>query len=107
MFEVLRYQAEDGAQPFTAWLGSIQDKAVQAKIRIRVRRLEAGLLGDCEAVGDGVFELREHLGAGWRVYFGRHGRTVVVLLTGGAKRTQSKDIALAKSLWSDWKRRQA
>ena len=106
MFEVLRYQAEDGHQPFTAWLNAIEDKATQARIRVRLRRLEAGLFGDCEPVGKGVLELREHLGPGWRIYFGRHGRTVVILLTGGTKRNQSKDIESAKAFWADWKRRQ-
>jgi len=107
MFEVLRYQAEDGSQPFTEWLGSIPDKTIQARVRVRLGRLEAGLFGDCEPVGDGVLELREHTGAGWRIYFGRQGRTLVVLLTGGTKRTQSRDIKTAKVLWADWKRRQA
>jgi putative addiction module killer protein len=106
MFEVFRYQSESGDQPFTEWLASIDDKSVEARVRIRLRRLEAGLFGDCEPVGSGVLELREHRGAGWRIYFGRHGRTVVVLLTGGSKRTQTADIELAKSLWADWKRRQ-
>ena len=69
-------------------------------------RLEAGIFGDCESVGDGVFELREHLGAGYRVYFGRHGRLLVVLLCGGEKKTQARDIEAAKSYWADWKRRQ-
>jgi putative addiction module killer protein len=106
MFEVLRYQTDDGRQPFTEWLESIEDKTMQARLRVRLRRFEAGLFGDCEPVGEGVLELREHLGAGWRVYFGRHGRTIVVLLTGGTKRTQSKDINSAKAYWADWKRRQ-
>jgi putative addiction module killer protein len=105
MFEVLRYQAEDGRQPFTEWLESIQDKATQARLRVRLRRLEAGLFGDCEPVGDGVLELREHHGAGCRIYFGRHGRTLVILLTGGTKRSQASDIEIAKACWADWKRR--
>lgn len=107
MFEVLRYQTEDGMQPFTEWLESIQDKATQARLRVRVRRLEAGLFGDCESVGEGVLELREHHAAGYRIYFGRHGRTIVILLTGGMKRTQSGDIEVAKSYWADWKRRKS
>ena len=105
MFDLLRYQTEDGRQPFTEWLESIQDKATQARVRVRLRRLEAGLFGDCEPVGDGVLELREHLGAGCRIYFGRRGRTVVILLTGGTKRTQTSDIELARRYWADWKRR--
>ena len=107
MFEVFRYQAEDGAQPFTEWLESIRDKATQARLRVRLRRLEAGLLGDCEPVGEGVLELREHHAAGYRIYFGRHGRTIVILLTGGTKKTQSNDIAMAKRCWADWKRRKS
>ena len=92
--------------PFTEWLRSIQDKQVQAKVRVRLRRLEAGLLGDCAAAGGGVLELREHHGAGYRVYFGRHGNTVVILLFGGTKRSQEGDIRLAKEYWAEWKRRQ-
>ena len=78
----------------------------QARIRIRLRQVEAGNFGDCEAVGEGVSELRVHVGAGYRVYFGRHGQTVVVLLCGGDKRTQTNDIKRAKLFWVDWKGRQ-
>ena len=60
MIEVFRYQAADGAEPVTDWLQSLRDKQAQAKIRVRLKRLEAGILGDCEPVGDGVLELREH-----------------------------------------------
>ena len=91
----------------TDWLVSLRDKQAQAKLRIRLKRLEAGLFGDCEPVGDGVFELREHLGAGYRVYFGRHGHTVVILLCAGSKKMQTADIRAAKAYWADWKRRQA
>lgn len=80
---------------------------MQAKIRIRLKRLEAGMFGDCTSVGDGVLELREHLGAGHRVYFGRHGQAIVILLCGGTKKTQTSDIRTAKEYWADWKRRQA
>ena len=107
MFELFRYQTENGAQPFTEWLESIQDKGTQARLRVRLRRLEAGLFGDCEPVGEGVLELRERHAAGYRIYFGRHGRTIVILLTGGTKRTQSSDIEVAKRYWADWKRRRS
>lgn len=106
MIEVFRYQADDGTEPVTDWLQTLRDKQAQAKIRIRLKRLEAGIFGDCEPVGDGVLELREHLGAGYRVYFGRHGQRIVILLCGGTKKTQSTDIKIAKTYWADWKRKQ-
>ena len=107
MIEVFRYQAGDGKEPLTEWLKSLRDKQAQAKVRIRLKRLEAENFGDCEPVGDGVLELREHLGAGYRVCFGRHGQTIVILLCGGTKKSQAADIKTAKEYWADWKRRQA
>jgi putative addiction module killer protein len=106
MIEIFRYQTALGKEPLTDWLGSLRDKQAQAKIRIRLKRLEAGNFGDCDPVGEGVMELREHLGAGYRVYFGRHGQTVVILLCGGSKKSQPADIKAAKECWADWKRRQ-
>lgn len=106
MIEVFRYQAADGNEPFTDWLHSVRDKRTHAQIRVRLKRLEAGNFGDCESVGDGVQELREHLGAGQRVYFGRHGQVAVILLCGGSKKSQPGDIKVAKTYWNDWKRRQ-
>ena len=106
MIEVFRYQTAEGKEPVTEWLQSMRDKQAQAKLRVRLRRLEAGSFGDCESVGDGVLELREHLGAGYRVYFGRHGQQVVILLCVGSKKSQAADIGKAKEFWADWKRRQ-
>ena len=107
MLEILRYQREDGREPFTEWLNAIRDKIAQACIRIRLRQVQAGNFGDCEPVGEGIIELRVHVGAGYRVYCGRHGKTVVLLLCGGDKASQVADIKRAKELWSEWKRRQA
>jgi putative addiction module killer protein len=107
MIEVFRYQSISGEEPVTDWLHSLRDKQAQAKVRIRLKRLEAGIFGDCESVGEGVMELREHLGAGYRVYFGRHGQAIVILLCGGSKKTQAADIRKAREYWADWKRRQA
>jgi putative addiction module killer protein len=72
-----------------------------------LRQVEAGNFGDCEPVGEGVIELRVHVGAGYRVYCGRHGKAMVLLLCGGDKRSQPADIKRAKEMWLDWKRRQS
>lgn len=85
---------------FTAWLDDLTDESVRGVIAARIKRLALGLLGDVEPVGEGVSELRIHLGAGWRVYFVRRGKEVVVLLAGGSKRTQTTDIKRAKALAS-------
>ena len=107
MIELFRYQRDDGREPFTEWLNAMRDKVAQARIRVRLRQVQAGNLGDCEPVGDGVTELRVHVGAGYRVYCGQHGKSVVILLCGGDKRSQSADIKQAKALWIEWKRRQS
>ncbi|BAL25600.1 type II toxin-antitoxin system RelE/ParE family toxin [Azoarcus sp. KH32C] len=105
MIELLRYQREDGREPFTEWLSAIRDKTAQARIRIRLRQLQAGNFGDCEPVGEGVIELRIHVGAGYRVYCSRHGKAVL-LLCGGDKHSQAADIKQARKMWVEWKRRQ-
>lgn len=76
-------------------------------MRARIRRLEAGIFGDCKPVGEGVLELRIDVGAGYRLYCARHGHELVLLLCGGDKDSQVGDIKQAKSYWSDWKRRNA
>ena len=106
VIELLRYQSEDGREPFTEWIERVRDKVAQARIRIRLRQVESGNFGDSEPVGEGVIELRVHVGAGYRVYCARHGKAVVILLCGGDKGSQAADIVRAKRLWLDWKRRQ-
>ncbi len=83
---------------FTEWLAGLTDATVRGTVVARVARLAHGLPGDVQPVGDGVSELRIHLGAGWRVYYMQRGRTVIVLLCGGSKRAQQKDIMRAKRL---------
>lgn len=106
MIEILRYCGQDGREPFSEWLHSLRDKAAQARIRVRLRQVQTGNFGDCDPVGEGVIELRVHVGQGYRVYCGRHGKAVVLLLSGGDKSSQARDIKRAKAWWSEWKRRQ-
>jgi len=83
---------------FTAWIDALKDETVRGVIVARIKRLERGLMGDVASIGDGVSELRIHVGAGWRLYFTKRGTQIVVLLVGGSKRTQTKDIKRAKVL---------
>lgn len=106
MIEILRYQKIDGQEPISEWLNSLPDKMLKIRVRVRLRQVEMGNLGDCRSVGDGISELRIHIGAGYRVYFGRHGKAVVLLLCAGDKHSQSADVRQAKIFWEDWKRRQ-
>jgi putative addiction module killer protein len=83
---------------FARWLDALRDLQARARIQARIARLESGNPGDAKPVGEGVSELRIDYGPGYRVYFTRQGRDVVVLLAGGDKRTQSVDIRTAQRL---------
>lgn len=100
---ILIYENTSGRSPFSDWLLALKDAKGRAVVRARLNRVELGNFGDCKAVGDGVFELRVAFGPGYRVYFGKHGELVVVLLCGGDKGTQGRDIAKAKQLWKEYK----
>jgi putative addiction module killer protein len=101
------YQTADDRVPFREWLASLKDRGARARIRTRIDRLILGNLGHCAPVGHGVLELKIDYGPGYRVYFGQVGSTIVVLLCGGDKSTQHKDIATAHDYWEDYRRRDA
>ena len=101
--EVVAFRAHDGQVPFEGWLDALKDKRAVARVLARLARVRQGNLGDCKVVGEGVSELRVDYGPGYRVYFGQQGQTLVVLLCGGDKRTQDRDIRLAKLYWHEFK----
>ena len=83
---------------FASWLDNLRDLQARARIQARIERLAMGNPGDVEPVGEGVSELRIHHGPGYRVYFKKRGRMLIILLAGGDKNTQSKDIKTALRL---------
>jgi len=83
---------------FDEWLSSIKDPKVKGRLVARLRKVQLGNLGDVKPVGEGVFEMREHFGPGWRIYYTQRGKEIIVLLGGGRKSTQSADIARAIKL---------
>lgn len=83
---------------FDAWLSGLKDTIARARIVHRIRAAEHGNFGDCEVVGEGVFEMRIHVGPGYRVYFSRHGEVMYLLLLGGDKSSQKRDIKRAIEL---------
>ena len=80
---------------FDAWLKGLRDGLTQRRVVARLRKASMGLLGDVKPVGEGVSEMREHFGSGWRLYFVQNGETLIVMLAGGDKSSQTADIALA------------
>lgn len=106
MIEVLRYALDDGRVPFNEWFDGLRDTELKGRVQFRLRQLQLGNWGDWASVGGGVYEMRIHLGSGHRIYCGRHGDSMVILLCGGSKSArQQSDILLARRFWIDWKRR--
>ena len=104
-FELLYYQTRDARLPCREWLETVTDAVAYAAIQSRMDRLRRGLFGDSEPVGEGVRELRIDTGPGYRVYYARPGKQIVLLLCGGDKRRQTADIKRAKVYWSDYEKR--
>ena len=105
MTEIRKYRAPGGQVPFDRWQARIKDERARARIHVQIDRLALGLPGDWKPVGEGVYELRIFEGKGYRVYFAREGKTMVLLLCGGDKSTQQRDIELAKEYWREYRRR--
>tara|TARA_R110001606_G_scaffold188590_5_gene336407 strand:- start:1027 stop:1368 length:342 start_codon:yes stop_codon:yes gene_type:complete len=101
---VEQYVTVAGDCPFANWFDSLDTQAA-LKVRTAIARMESGNMGDAKPVGSGVSERRINYGPGYRIYFGKDGNALVLLLTGGTKKRQQKDIDQAKALWSDYKKR--
>ena len=83
---------------FAAWLAGIKDGLTRRRLAVRLRKASLGNLGDVKPVGEGVFEMREHFGPGWRMYYVQKGTNLIVMLGGGDKTSQAADIVAAKAL---------
>lgn len=99
---IKKLELQNGIIPFDKWFCSLNDKKMQAAVDAKLARVRAGNFGDSKPVGEGVHELRLSFGPGLRVYYAGHGRQVIVLLGGGSKRTQSRDIRRAKQVWREF-----
>ena len=101
MIKLEVYATSDGKKPFVKWMNNL-DRQARKRVNIALLRLEEGNTGSLKSVGEGVHEIRLIYGAGFRIYLGREGDQLVILLHGGTKRRQSDDIAKAKKLWRDY-----
>ncbi len=104
-YTIVYYLTESGGKPFKKWLDGLKDITARQKVRIRLDRVRLGNLGKNRCIGAGVYELKIDYGPGYRVYYGLDRKTVVLLLLGGDKSSQKKDIAQAQMYWEDYKRR--
>ena len=104
MLEIRTYVDSSGGSPFDAWFEDLNGVAA-AKITVALARIEQGNLSNAKSVGKGVLEYRVDFGPGYRVYFGREGDVLVILLGGGTKKRQQRDIEAAIERWIEYKRR--
>jgi putative addiction module killer protein len=104
VLEIRYYLTSDGQSPFEKWFAGL-DPSARAKVTTAIVRLEQGNLSNVKGAGEGVLEYRINFGPGYRVYFGREGEVLVILLTGGTKKRQQRDIAAAVEMWADYRRR--
>ncbi|MEN8219507.1 MAG: type II toxin-antitoxin system RelE/ParE family toxin [Pseudomonadota bacterium] len=101
MIEIREYLTPSGSSPFGEWLLNLRDRKAKAKILTRLDRVAAGNLGDHKYLRDAVYELRLTYGKGIRIYYGKEGDTIILLLCGGDKSTQSRDIKKAVEYWQE------
>jgi len=101
MMTIRYYRRRNGRHPFRDWLMDLSDKRVRVAVLRRIDRLMEGNFGEHRVLRDGVWELKIEVGPGYRVYYAQEGKTVILLLCAGSKRTQRQDIARAVEYWND------
>ncbi len=99
------YETVNGKRPFEIWLREVRERSTRVQVLTRLDRLKLGNFGDCKSLQEGVYELRVHYGPGIRVYYGKIGSKVILLLCGGDKGSQNRDIAKAKEYLKDYQSR--
>jgi putative addiction module killer protein len=102
--QIVEYTTADGASPFAEWFGKL-DAPASAKVAVTLARMENGNLSNVKSVGLGVLEYRIDWGPGYRIYFGREGDQLIILLVGGTKQRQQQDITQASMHWQNYKKR--
>ena len=105
MLNIEEYTLPSGISPYQQWFENVADLRAAARIYMRIKRMEAGNMGDCKPIHDGVWELRIDVGQGYRVYYAKTGKTIILLLCGGDKNSQKKDIERAVIYLNDYKKR--
>jgi putative addiction module killer protein len=104
VIDVREYLAEDGSSPYAKWFNALNAPAA-AKVAIAITRMAQGNLSNTKSVGGGIQEYRIDFGPGYRIYLGRDGERLVILLGGGTKKRQRDDVHRAQNLWADYRRR--
>jgi putative addiction module killer protein len=104
VIEVKEYVDTYGRSPYAKWFDRLNARSA-AKVATALVRMEQGNLTNAKSIGGGVFEYRIHFGPGYRIYFGKDGDTLIILLGGGTKKRQQKDIEIARDLWREYRQR--
>ena len=101
-YEVEIFTTQQGKEPFSEWFQNF-NRDIQARIFLRINRIRNGNFGDYKNLGDEIFELKINFGSGYRIYFGKDGKKLIILLCAGNKKTQNQDIQRAKDYWLEYK----
>jgi len=103
MYLIRKYKRANGRIPYDEWFNSLRDTGVKARLLKRLDKVQLGNLGDWKYISDGVFELRENFNKGFRIYYGMEKRRMIILLCGGSKSTQVRDVRKAKQYWREFR----